>query len=120
MSVQGHKRLDPESVGIPVYPKAYMDSKQDAAGASFEWDSKKDGEVSGFTVVGAEYLTDDSPDKVLAFYKNKLGTWVVSSKSSGETQLEFTDGKWKRVVAIREENGRTHIGIASVGTPAGN
>lgn len=120
-NIQGHKqRLDPESVGVPVYPNASINEKNNSGGASFQWESKKEGESSGFSIVAAEYLTDDAPEKVRDFYHTKLGTWVLVTKSTGETTFENTDGKWKRFVSIREQDGRTHIGIASIGEPARN
>ena len=121
-NIQGHKqRLDPESVGVPVYPNATINDKNNAGGASFQWDSKKDGESSSFSIVGAEYVTDDSPEKVRDFYRTKLGTWVLVTKSiSGETSFETVSGKWKRIVSIRDRDGRTYIGIASIGEPARN
>jgi hypothetical protein len=34
--------------------------------------------------------------------------------------MEYTEDGYKRIVAIHEQDGRTRIGLASVGEPASN
>ena len=85
---------------------------------SFSTDDGKDDEF--LPVSAAEYVTRDSTEKVVAFYKGKLKTWIFARKKSDRFEFELTDGKWKRVVGIREKSDGTHIGVASIGEPAGN
>jgi len=117
VQVRAHERLDPKSVGIPVYPGAFRED-HDGHAASFEFDS--DSTHTGFTVLGAEYSTSDSIDKVRDFYSKELPHWIVSKRRHGRFRMEYTEGGYKRFVVIDEKHGRTHIALASVGEPAAN
>lgn len=118
--IQGHKKLDIETVGIPVYPGAVPSSKSNIGGASFAWSSVDGKTDKAVTLAGASYVTQDSSDRVLDFYRGKLNNWVYRKKKDGELNLEHTEGNWKRIVSIQERKDGTHIGVASIGEPAGN
>ena len=67
------KEADVRDVGLPVYPGARQKPKGDhdesSANVNMSWGP------FGLKVVAIEYLTDDSPEKVIAFYKDKLKTY---------------------------------------------
>jgi hypothetical protein len=64
------KNANPEDVGIPVYPGARLREKEDGDNKSANVN------ISGFgfglKVVALEYESNDSSDKVIAFYKGQL------------------------------------------------
>lgn len=117
MRVQEHKRLDPKMIGVPVYPGSVREDR-DGGGASFAFDSEDTHKE--FTVLAAEYSTEDSVEKVKDFYRGELPHWMVSKSRHGTFQMEYTEGGYKRFVAITEKQGRTRIALASVGEPAAN
>jgi len=117
MRVKAHQRLDPKLIGVPVYPGAIREDEH-GGGASFEFDS--DSTHRAFAVMAAEYSTDDSVDKVKEFYHRELPHWIFSKSRHGHLQMEYTEDGYKRIIAIHEEDGRTRIGLASVGEPASN
>src|SRR5258707_123596 len=88
------------------------------SGIGVEFDS--DSTHKEFTVMGAEYSTDDSIDKVKEFYHRELPHWMISKSRHGNLQMEFTEEGYKRIVSIHEQDGKTRIGLASVGEPASN
>jgi len=116
MRVQQYQRLDPKVIGVPVYPGAVRTDRNGAASFDFSFDSAH----KEFTVLAAEYSTNDSVDKVRAFYERELPHWIISTKRHGGVQMEFTEDGYKRIVSIREQDGQTRIGLASVGEPAAN
>ncbi len=116
LRVQEHKKLDPKLIGVPVYPDAIREDDSHAASIDFSFDSTH----KEFTVLAAEYSTDDSIDKVKEFYHHALPHWMISQKHDSNVHMEYTEDGYKRVIAITERDGRTHIGLASVGEPAAN
>ncbi len=117
MKVRPHQRLDPKAVGIPVYPGAVREDR-DTNAASFEFDF--DSRHKEFSVLGAEYSTSDSLDRVRNFYHRELPHWMISKARHGRFQMEYTEDGYKRFVVLSERHGRTRIALASVGEPASN
>lgn len=117
MRVQEHKKLDPKLIGVPVYPGA---TREDSEGGAASFDFNFDSTHKGFTVLAAEYSTDASIDKVKDFYHRELPHWIISKARHGSVQMEYTEEGYKRIVALSEKYGRTHIGLASIGEPAAN
>jgi hypothetical protein len=117
MRVQGHRKLDPKLIGVPVYPGATREDS-DGSGASIDFSS--DSGHKEFTVLVAEYSTDDPFDKVKDFYHRELPHWMISHSHRGGLKMEYTEDGYKRIVAITERDGRTRIALASVGEPASN
>ena len=117
MKVRPHQRLDPKSVGIPVYPGAVREDR-DTNAASFEFDF--DSRHKEFTVMGAEYSTSDSLDRVRAFYRQELPHWIISKARHNRWQMEYSENGYKRFIVLKERSGRTRIGLASMGEPASN
>ncbi|HZQ90344.1 MAG TPA: hypothetical protein VFA60_00955 [Terriglobales bacterium] len=66
--------IDPKDIGIPLYPGARRkadDNDKDQSSANVNISSP----LFGVKVLAAKFETDDPPDKVLAFYRDKLKTW---------------------------------------------
>ncbi len=64
-------QAEASDVGIAVYPGARLKDK-DSDGSSKSANVNLSGFGFGLKVVALEYSSDDSPDKVLAFYRNEL------------------------------------------------
>ena len=68
------KGVNPEDVGIAIYPGARLKQKDDSGD-----DKSANVNISGFgyglKVVALEYESDDSPAKVVAYYKDKLARY---------------------------------------------
>jgi hypothetical protein len=119
-SVQVRERagLDPKRLGVPVYPGAVREDSDGNRVASFDIDVGS--AHKEFSIVAAEYSTPDSPDQVLQFYRRHLPHWIIAKGKRGFPQMEYTEHGYKRVIAIHEDGGRTHIGVASIGEPESN
>jgi hypothetical protein len=64
------KRVSPEDVGIAVYPGATL--KEKGKGENKSANVNLSGFGYGLRVIALEYESKDSPDKVVAFYKDQL------------------------------------------------
>jgi hypothetical protein len=109
--------FDAKRMGVPVYPGAVRRrDRHKLASVHLDFgDAHKE-----FSVVAAEYRTYDSLDRVAEFYRNELPHWMFSQKRHGGMQLELTEGGYRKMVAIYEDEGETRIALASVGEPASN
>ncbi len=116
MRVQQYQKLDPKVIGVPVYPGAVRRDENGAASIDFSFDSAH----KEFTILAAQYSTNDSIEKVREFYHHELPHWMISEKRHGGVQMEYTEDGYKRIVSIHEQDGETRIGLASVGEPAAN
>jgi len=65
------KGVDPEEVGLAIYPGARLKEKN-AGGDSKSANVNISGFGYGLRVVALEYESDDSPSKLVAFYKDQL------------------------------------------------
>ena len=83
---------DVADVGLPVYPGAHLKEND-----SDDNDKSANVNISGFgfgvKVVALEYQSDDSPAKLIAFYKDQLKKYgnVLECKSSGHVGVNT---KW--------------------------
>lgn len=102
---------------VPPYPGAVR--RKPGGAATFEWDPK-DGDRRALTVAGDEMVTQDSPEKVIDFYRDQDPNWIVAQRSNREIHLELRDGGYRRFVVIHAKADGTHIGVASIGAPAAN
>ncbi len=117
LRVQEHKKLDPKLIGVPVYPNAIRsDDEKHAASVDFSFGSSH----KEFSILAAEYTTFDSIDKVKGFYHHELPHWMITQRHNGGVHMEYTEDGFKRIVAISEQHGQTHIALASLGEPASN
>jgi hypothetical protein len=81
--------------GIPVYPGAHLRPK-DKDGDSHSANINIGAIGFGLKVIAAEYETDDSPEKVKAFYQDKMkafGTTLVCSGHSGGSDVHISSHK---------------------------
>ncbi len=116
LRVRERTSLDPKRVGIPVYPGAVRTDTNKLA--SFEFDA---GDThKSFSIAAAEYTTPDPVEKVRDYYQAELPHWMLTEKRHGGWQLELSEGGFRKIIAVREEHGETHIGLASVGEDAAN
>ncbi len=81
---------------VPPYPGAKTTSSGGISGPG----------GSGFS--GAEYETSDSVDKVVSFYKEKLGPKLTVTQSEGTAILQLTTATGSINIAVsREKDGNT-------------
>lgn len=90
------KGVNPDEVGIPIYPGAKLKEKDDGD------DKSANVNISGFgyglKVVALDYESNDTPDKIVAFYKGQLkryGDVIVCHTSSlhVNTDVKKHDGE---------------------------
>ena len=91
--------------GVAVYPGATP------------WGGGSQMTLGTFSVKSQEYLTDDSVDKVVAFYKDKLGTNVMVTQSGGGAVVQLLGADGQTTVAIKPDasTGKTKISINRMG-----
>ncbi len=65
------KGANPEDVGIPVYPGAHLKQK-DTDGSDKSANVNISGFGFGLKVVALEYESNDSPEKIVTYYKDQL------------------------------------------------
>jgi hypothetical protein len=118
VNIDARDNLKPESAGIPVYPGAYREHGDDG-GVVLDFDSKE-GRQKQFSVVAAQYSTNDTANDVREFYRSHLPNWTLTQRNGHGTKIELSEGGYRRIVAIEERRGRTHIGIVAIGEPAVN
>ena len=118
VNIDARDNLKPDSIGVPVYPGAFREHGNDG-GVMFDFDSKE-GARKQFSLVTAEYYTNDTADQVREFYRDRLPDWIFTQRNGNDVKIEFSEGGYKRIIAIRERGGSTHIGIAALGEPAVN
>jgi hypothetical protein len=99
LSVHASSEVTPAAIGLPVYPGAKMAAKHDGDDAAFDI-----GFAFGDTrlrLEGISYHSDDSPDRVLEFYRKALSRYgdvlecdhgrAVSSLSVTSSGLRCSD-----------------------------
>jgi hypothetical protein len=100
-----------------VYPGAEW--TKESGGGSFEWQADNDSDSKAFSIAGGAYVTKDSSSKVVDYYKQQLPSWIVAQRHD-HVEFELKEGGYRRIVAIAEKNGETHIGVVAIGKPAAN
>lgn len=104
--------------GIPIYPGA---RERDGGGsATLAWSPNDGDEDRALSVAGDNYVTSDSPEQVLAWYKEQAPSWIVKRERNGSVRLELRNSGHTRMVIISEKQYETHIAVATIGTPAAN
>ena len=119
LSVRAHEKTGSAAADVPFYPGA-RHTKDSGGDAVIEWNSTNGGSDGGFAVSASETVTSDPLEQVVNYYKTQLPSWVIVNERGGAVRLELQEGGYKRIIAIRERNDGTHIGVASVGEPASN
>jgi hypothetical protein len=84
---------DVRDVGLPIYPGARPKPKED------DDQDEKNANVNlsfgsfGLKVVAVEYLSDDAPDKILAYYASELKKYGKVLQCPGSTSADMHFGK---------------------------
>jgi hypothetical protein len=91
---------------VPPYPG----STPTEGGGNLSW-----GGMGGIS--GQEYVTDDPLDKVLAFYKERLGSRITIQQAEGNAMFQLATNKGLTTVTMTrdEGSGKTKINIARIG-----
>ncbi len=113
LKIRARENMGSSGSGIPVYPGAYR--VRDSGGANFEWNSKDGNSDRIVSLVGAELRTKDPASRVVAYYRKQLPSVMVVNEKDQSARIEFMDGSIRRILAISENDGETHIDIAAIG-----
>ena len=97
------------NLGVDVYPGARL-LKEGTASASF----------GGVHSVSVNMESDDSIDKVSAFYKSKFPNAMVNSSDSNQSTIIANDHKNLITINIRADGDRTKIQITNVAGRSGS
>lgn len=87
-----NKDANPQDVGIAIYPGARLKQKDEGDNKSANVDISSFG--YGVKVVALEYESNDSPDKVVDYYKDQLkryGSVLVCHTSHMNVNTDFKD-----------------------------
>lgn len=135
LHVATNEKAKGEDTGLPVYPGA-RPAKEERA----DHDSQSANISMGFAgfglkVVAAKYDSDDSPDKLLAFYRKALAKYgqvveckgdldlnagkegsklTCKSSASGKTELGVRDGDVNHVVSVEPRGKGTNFALVYV------
>lgn len=88
-SIKVNTEADAKDTGWPVYPGARVKKSEDA-GEHKSANVNISGPMFGLKVAVVEFESDDPPEKVLAFYRDKMKTF-------GGAQLECKNTGWVNV-----------------------
>jgi hypothetical protein len=111
-----NKDANPQEVGIAVYPGAHLKQKDEGD------DKSANVNISGFgygvRVVALQYESNDSPDRVVNYYKEQLkryGSVLVCHTSHMDVNTDFKDHEgWSHELSCEGSSG-TNIEL-KVGT----
>lgn len=117
LKVRERTKLDPHTMGVPLYPGAERveDSRKLASFELDFGDMHKD-----FALAVAEYVTSDPIQSVEKYYRDQLNGARVKHNRNQRVVIEVEGGTVRKMVALRERNGRTHISLASMTDAAAN
>lgn len=113
LKLSSKNEISEEKLGVPIYPGAKAD--EGAGSISFTGTDEKGSGTFG----GAAFTTTDSVDKVVEFYKSKLGSkvTVLDSTSEGKHSVILnvaTEKSWKTITIQDEGTGVTKITVTSL------
>ena len=109
------KDADVRDVGLAVYPGARKKQK-DSSGDEKSANVNISGPGFGVKVVAVEYLSDDSPDKLIAYYRDQLKKYCSvlechTSKHGGDVEvnkMSHPDRKEsKKLTCDNDDSGKT-------------
>ncbi len=89
------------NLGIDQYPGAKVTKGNSAT-------------IGGMHTVDAEFETNDSPEKVMAFYTSKFPNATVNNKDTDGYTIVSTNNNNLITIKIQPEDGKTRIKIANV------
>ena len=117
LRVQKQAEIDPKLLGIPLYPGA---AAVEGKGVGARVDLDLDFADKSLRVVAVQMETADPIDKVVAFYRQEASDYSFNQKSGEAAEFHWSEGPWKKIIAIRERRGKTNISLANVGEPEAN
>jgi hypothetical protein len=109
------KDADVRDVGLAVYPGARK-KQEDSSGDEKSANVNISGPGFGVKVVAVEYLSDDSPDKLIAYYRDQLKKYgsvleCHTSKHGGDVEvnkMSHPDRKEsKKLTCDNDDGGKT-------------
>ena len=107
------KDADVRDIGLPVYPGARRKEKSDD-GDENSAHVNISTSLFGIKVVAIEYLSDDPPEKLVAYYKDQLKKYgnvleCHTNKVHTGTNMDFDDtsGDSKKLKCDDDQNGKT-------------
>jgi len=110
--VDARKDIPADTGTVPIYPGAEREKKgSGGATIDLDWGS---GEKQ-LSIAASEYTTPDSVSQVREWYRGQLPNWSTSDK-----EMVHIENGLKRIISIKQRDGRTRIGIATIGEPAAN
>ncbi len=71
--------------------------------------------IAGINTLGAEFESDDPPQKVYDFYKSHYPKAMVNQKDGDQYSIVATTDKGMTTIEIQPKDGKTHINLAVVG-----
>jgi hypothetical protein len=106
---------DAKKIGVPLYPGARLkthDSDSDQANLSVLT------EAFGMKLVVANYVSDDDPEKIVAFYRGKLKKFgkvleCHSDKHGGDVSVEDDKGGDKELKCEQDSGPVTELKVGS-------
>ncbi len=111
-SLEVHKDVDLERIGLPLYPGATRLHNEDSATVNINIAGEQN-----VRVLVAKFETTDSIDKVRDFYHDRLGSQVTryaEKDQEGKTVFEIKRHDQEKVVALKSEGDQTHIDLVRV------
>ncbi|MGB7623029.1 MAG: zinc ribbon domain-containing protein [Terriglobia bacterium] len=112
IKLNAKSEVSEEKLGVPIYPGAQAEEGSGSFSISGEG-------AKGGTFGGASFTTRDSVDKVVEFYKGRLGSKVNAFDSTSEGKHTVVlnvsaQDSWKTITIADEGTGVTKISVASL------
>jgi hypothetical protein len=119
-SLEVNKDVNEASLELPIYPGATQIKEQDSATVNIDI-----ADQAKVRVLAGKFETPDAMDKVIAFYRDRLGGQVTNFKNKdaeGKTVFEIKHDKLQKVVALKSSGHKTAIELVRVseGGPEAN
>ncbi len=112
LNVSSKPNISEAELGVPIYPGA---TQQEGTGSiSFQGSDQKSGSFGG-----AAFTTTDAFEKVVDFYKQRLGSkasvWETTDQGKRSAVLSVTLENSSRTIVIEDQgNGVTKIAVSSI------
>jgi len=97
LKVRTNEEADVKEIGLPAYPGARPAKDEDESGAHVSIATA----LFGLKVVAAKFESDDSPQKVLAFYRPHLEKYGKGNEWQGDVEMVFVDVSTARAMSER-------------------
>jgi hypothetical protein len=105
-SIHVNKDLKASDTGLPEYPAAKTAAESpDSKSATVNIDTSK----FGLKVVAVKFETDDSPDKVLDFYRHKMKSMGPVSECHGSFDLDVKNKGEQHEIRCEEKPDQTEL-----------